>query len=288
MGKYLKEFELTSQYEEYINSTIAVLPNVSLVKEIPEVFYNPVIENDIKNYMKFTVSEGGTIRAYFIMGNDNDSTSPDMNYSYDGIVWQQWDFSELTLNAGQNLYFKGYNENGFSHPLHFVLDDIVDKEWGDIIKEGKFTVSGNIMSLLYGDDFEDKTTLPTEYCFYEMFYDNYYNLIDASNLILPATTLTDHCYDGMFQNCKILTGAPELPAATLVNGCYYYMFSGCENLNHITMLATDISTDGDDCLYNWVYRVSSTGTFVKHPNMTSLPSGENGIPEGWTVVDYAS
>jgi hypothetical protein len=49
------------------------------------------------------------------------------------------------------------------------------------------------------------------------------------------------------------------------------------------MLATDISASR--CLTNWVSSVSSTGTFVKSPEMTSLPTGESGIPSGWTVVD---
>ena len=31
--------------------------------------------------------------------------------------------------------------------------------------------------------------------------------------------------------------------------------------------------------------MTDTGTFVKHPNMTSLPTGSSGIPNGWTVQD---
>lgn len=34
-----------------------------------------------------------------------------------------------------------------------------------------------------------------------------------------------------------------------------------------------------------VYKVSSTGTFIKHPDMTSWTTGSNGIPSGWEVVD---
>jgi hypothetical protein len=49
------------------------------------------------------------------------------------------------------------------------------------------------------------------------------------------------------------------------------------------MLSTDISASS--CLTNWVNGVSSSGTFVKHPDMTSLPSGVSGIPTGWTVVN---
>ena len=87
----------------------------------------------------------------------------------------------------------------------------------------------------------------------------------------------------MFQNCTSLTTAPELPATTLAQYCYSKMFNGCTNLNYIKMLATDISANG--CLSNWVKGVASTGKFVKHSNMTSLPKGANGIPSGWSVTD---
>jgi hypothetical protein len=98
---------------------------------------------------------------------------------------------------------------------------------------------------------------------------------------LPATKLAEYCYSGMFWNCKSLVIAPELPATTLADKCYFQMFSGCTSLNHIKMLATDISAS--HCLYRWVYNVASTGTFIKHPNMNSLSTGENGIPNGWSV-----
>ena len=126
---------------------------------------------------------------------------------------------------------------------------------------------------------------------------------------LPATTLANNCYDGMFANCSSLTTAPELPATTLANSCYkdmfggctslitspelpattlenkcyYYMFYGCTKLNYIKMLATDISAS--DCLNNWVNGVATVGTFVKNPAMSSLPTGESGIPSGWPIVN---
>ena len=100
---------------------------------------------------------------------------------------------------------------------------------------------------------------------------------------LPATRMAAGCYYGMFYGCTSLTTAPELPATTLANECYRYMFNKCTNLNNITMLATDISAS--KCLDKWVNNVSSTGTFVKHPDMDSLPTGTSGIPNGWTVED---
>jgi hypothetical protein len=98
---------------------------------------------------------------------------------------------------------------------------------------------------------------------------------------LPATTLVKGCYYFMFSRCESLTSAPELPAAKLADNCYAWMLQRCPNLSHITMLATDISAV--NCLEEWVLDVASSGTFVKHPNMTSLPTGKHGIPEGWTV-----
>ena len=103
---------------------------------------------------------------------------------------------------------------------------------------------------------------------------------------LPATTLAEYCYYYMFRGCTGLTTAPVLPATTLVKNCYGNMFYGCTNLNSVTMLATDISASG--CLSNWLKNVSSTGTFIKDASQTSLKTGANGIPSGWTVVDYVA
>ena len=149
------------------------------------------------------------------------------------------------------------------------------------------TLAGNC----YNGMFQNCTSLTTapelpattlaDSCYYQMF-------LGCSKLTtvpaLPATTLTVSCYTYMFYNCTNLTTAPELPATTLTVSCYFRMFDGCRSLNYIKMLATDISASS--CLSDWVNNVASTGTFVKNPDMTSLPTGKNGIPNGWTVVDY--
>ena len=100
---------------------------------------------------------------------------------------------------------------------------------------------------------------------------------------LPTTTLAQSCYYCMFSNCTSLTTAPELPATTLASYCYQTMFYGCTSLNYIKCLATDISAS--NCTSSWVSGVSSTGTFVKNPNMAGWTTGNNGIPANWTVQD---
>ena len=101
--------------------------------------------------------------------------------------------------------------------------------------------------------------------------------------VLPATTLANECYYGMFMNCTSLTTAPELPATTLPTWCYVGMFYNCTSLISITCLATSIPDS--QSTFMWVDGVSSTGTFTKAASMSSWTTGIDGIPNGWTVID---
>ena len=112
---------------------------------------------------------------------------------------------------------------------------------------GRYKVGGNIMSLLYGDNFQNQTTFPSSSSTYRVFYQLFYNntnLSDASGLVLPATTLTVYCYRSMFQGCTSLTTAPALPATTMFSSCYDSMFSGCTSLTTAPALpATALAKD---------------------------------------------
>ena len=127
------------------------------------------------------------------------------------------------------------------------------------------------------------TTL-ADYCYAGMFR-------DCSGLTaapdLPATTLAKGCYMNMFYNCTNLTAAPVLPATTLANYCYSALFKGCDKLNYVKCLATNI--DAKDCTDDWLNSVSSSGTFVKAPEMDKwTPDSESGIPSGWTVENVVT
>ena len=99
---------------------------------------------------------------------------------------------------------------------------------------------------------------------------------------LPATTLEDGCYQFMFWGCTSLTQAPELPATELTQYCYNQMFYGCSSLNYVKSLATNITAT--NALNYWLGGVAATGTFEK-PYGVSYPTGDSGIPNGWTVVE---
>lgn len=123
-------------------------------------------------------------------------------------------------------------------------------------------------------------TLSTS-CYKKMFLDCT-GLTKAPD-VLPAETLSENCYSNMFENCTSLEVAPELPATTLFKKSYYEMFRGCKLLKNIKCLATDISAS--DCTENWVNGVSSTGKFIKHPDMNNWSTGANGIPSGWDIEE---
>ena len=124
-------------------------------------------------------------------------------------------------------------------------------------------------------------TLLAEKCYSYMFR-NCTSLQTVPSDLLPATTLANECYSNMFNSCSSLTTAPTLPATTLAAECYYRMFENCSQLNSITCLATSGINSGNSTMY-WVGGVASSGTFTKAAG-ASWPTGNHGIPSGWTVV----
>lgn len=174
----------------------------------------------------------------------------------------------------------------------------------------EFDIEGNIMSLIYGDNFVGQTAFNgSTYNFCSMFKKA--KCVSAENMILPALTLRDYCYRAMFSWCTYLEEAPQLPATTLSKGCYWYMFERCaittapdlpaehlvaecygsmftycSSLNFIKCMAIDgFSTT--NCKQNWVSNVASSGTFVKDSGVavSTWTRGASGIPTNWLVYD---
>lgn len=172
--------------------------------------------------LTFEIISGGTITWKAA----NSNVLKTISYSKDnGLNWT--DITSTTAGtsfsvaAGDKVLFKGENTtyatngnryNGFSGST------------------AVYNVYGNIMSLVGGDNFSGLTTLENNYIFHSLFRATKVN--DALSLVLPATALTQSCYEGMFSGCTSLTAAPELPATTLAVSCYASMFRGCTNLTH--------------------------------------------------------
>ena len=136
----------------------------------------------------------------------------------------------------------------------------------------RYKVYGNIMSLLYGDNFTNQTTLTTSNAFSYLFSrqrGGFSYLVDASNLKLPATTLSTNCYAYMFASCTYLIKAPELPATTLAEGCYMDMFNGCTSLVQAPDLQA--TTLADKCYMAMFVSCSSLTTAPTLPATTLYP-----------------
>ena len=135
-----------------------------------------------------------------------------------------------------------------------------------------FNVFGNIMSLVYGDNFIGNFVLPAYDETWGPIFDMLFmgcNVQSAEHLILPATALTYGCYGAMFKNTTITT-PPALPATVLADECYANMFEFCQSLAYTPELPAIEATV--NC-YNLMFRGCSNITQAPVLPATSLATG---------------
>ena len=195
--------------------------------------YRPISHDYSQDYLTFETLEDGVS----ITWNDT-SNSNSISYSANGgNTWNTLSSgSGIGIGtAGTKILFKA---SGLSIANMYGI--------GTFGTSGRCNIMGNVMSLVYGDNFVNQTTM-SNYQFRRLF-ENCSNIVDASNLILPSTTATYSCYNTMFKNCTSLVAAPELPATTLANYCYSNIFNGCTSLT--TAPALPAVTLSDSCYSN--------------------------------------
>ena len=190
------------------------------------------------------------------------------DYSQDYFTLEALENGSITWTDStnsQSIYYKTENDtNWYEFPSGYNIFLVQGEKYifkasgltaasstgiGTFSSTCRFNAMGNIMSLQDGDNFTSSTTISNENQFRKLFY-NCANIVDVSNLILPATTLKNYCYYTMFQGCSSLTIAPALPATTLIYGCYGYMFYGCTSLTIAPELPA--TTLGNSC-YNGMF-----------------------------------
>ncbi len=153
----------------------------------------------------------------------------------------------------------------------------------------KTEIFGNVMSLLKGkDNLEGADAIEANNAFYGLFAgaDKLVNN-DERLLVLPATTLTEGCYQDMFNGCKGIEKAPVLPAPKLEKDCYSEMFFGCENLKKISIDATG-TADGttlSDCTGGML---TGAGTNAEGGTQLILPQSVASGEAGFSVEDLLS
>ena len=149
----------------------------------------------------------------------------------------------------------------------------------------KTEIYGNVMSLLKGkDNLESATTIEANNAFYGLFA-GAEKLVNNTErlLVLPATTLTEGCYQDMFNGCKGIEKAPELPAPKLEKNCYQEMFYDCAKLNSVKCLATDIKAENST--KDWLGKAGTeaTGEKVLETLVPMTANSDDGVPTSWTA-----
>ena len=195
------------------------------------------------NYLCFTAEEDDASVGMNVYGTS--WTLPTLEYSTDLFTWETFTLGTTDVpltKAGDKVYFRATEKlSSFSTATARYVNFTM--------KEKKVAASGNVMSLV--DPTCESTTLPSNYCFYKLFY-----------------------------RCESLTTAPELPAKKLNSNCYYQMFYGCKNLNSVTCLATINSAQ--KCVEGWLDDTAAHGTFYCAPGRKDIWEGK---VNGWTIEE---
>lgn len=229
-------------------------------------------------YQYFTVEvlTGGSFAIYA-----PEPELPTVYYSLNNNSWTEWEYyvtegqdagllKSLNLSTGDILRIK----SEISDPIG--ISGYIFSSSSNTIT---YNVSGNIMSLVYGDAFVGNDNLNDTIIsndstpFMGMFYGDtkirsainlclpsfilspymYYNMFVSSALetaptIIPAR-ICENCYREMFANCEYLTGNIVIPEPIGINGstgdAYYLMFTGSPNINVdcLALMNSEITPD---------------------------------------------
>ncbi len=168
----------------------------------------------VKDYLKFTSTVNGSTLKYLLRSLP--ASSVDIGYSLDGSTFVSWaPDKDIVLDAGESVYVWNKKDTLSNSNTAFMRFST------DTNGASGFIVSGNCNSMINFTNVKPN-------CFVYLFAGT--RVVDASELILPSTTLEDSCYRGIFNQCNYLTKAPELPATTLAENCYDEAFDGCIRL----------------------------------------------------------
>ncbi len=187
----------------------------------------PIIEPE-PTYITFTGSDT------FSLSTKNESITWDgcLFYSTDLEDWHIWEGTSITCGDDKKIYLRGLcNTTITAGTNSFVLTDTVS-----------ISCTGNLMNLLDFDKVQNNKKIKiNEFCFKKLFYECYYNLIEAPDII--TNELPDSCCSEMYAFCYNLTKPSKITADTLGRDCFSLMYSSCSTLETPPELpATNLNT----------------------------------------------
>ena len=202
--KYLRLLNNHEEYLEYIASEEFVVPSVQACKQEQEAHFNDVIpEPTIKDYFRFLAREDATF-----------SFTNSIEYSLNsGNTWIELsaNVSTPSISEGEEIWWKRDSTN------------VVEENIGTFSSTGDFDALGNILSLVYGDNFEYEHSIEDYNHIFKELFKNNTHIINGEDIVMAAEFLSTACYDSMFLGCVNMETAPELPSSNLTPYCYRSM-----------------------------------------------------------------
>ena len=196
-------------------------------------------------YVTFTAEQPQT----FKMTTEENYNISDLEYSVNNGKWATVEASTEVTFGGTNgdLRLRGTNTNGTASGWNkYSTITFTDPNV-------KVACTGDIRTLL---DWRNYSTVNTQNARFCRLFNECKVLTSAPEL--PATTLADNCYVGMFYSCISLEKAPELKAIKLANYCYSAMFYGCTSLTTAPELkATELAAS---CYFRMFYDCTKLST----------------------------
>ena len=260
-------YKLTVGKNKIAVSGITVAPwNTGTITDNGKAIYTPYVTFKANGEQKF------------MMNAFNNYTITGLQYSVNNGKWQDVVKDQKVTFGGTHgdLRLRGTNTNGTAINVSQNSTIIFTN------KDEPVACTGDIRTLLDWEKYKTVDTKNAKFCY---LFDGCSVLTSAPEL--PAITLAENCYQGMFWNCTNLESAPELPATTLMKNCYNLMFGYCEKLSTVTMLAPSTEITGKDkCVYKWLEyagtKASSRILKVKDVDAYNALIGDSYyLPDNW-------
>lgn len=218
----------------------------------------------------------------FKMTTNLDYSISGLQYSVNGDDWKTVvENTEVPFGGDKgDLRLRGTNPEGTS--IGNVVYSTIR-----FTKDATVACTGDIRTLLDWNNYNKVETKNAKFC---RLFENCSVLTSAPEL--PAEILAYECYFGMFINCTNLTSAPELPAKKLADECYNQMFYGCTKLSSVTMLApSDQITSASDCCKDWLTDAGTDGSVeyslslkIKNDEAIKALKDKSYLPDNWETA----
>ena len=223
-------------------------------------------------YITFTAKKA----QKFKMTTNGEYTISGLQYSVNNGEWQNVEKDKEVTFGGTNgnLRLRGTNTNGTA-TAWYACSTIKFTE-----ANVNVACTGDIRTLL---DWRNYNIVETDNAKFCSLFNNCSVLTSAPEL--PATTLADYCYRNMFYYCTSLTSAPVLPATTLADLCYGSMFGRCTSLTSAPVLPA--TTLANSCYDSMFYGCTSLTSAPALPATTLENSCYDSMFSGCTSLTSA-